>query len=493
MDGRVEEGAFVTPYAYEWFIEGEVAAAKGRHEDAALALETATATPAQDVVLMTRLAEEYERSGSSRRADRALAAARRLHPGSARVALAEGRIHQRRGEIDRAMRAFVEARTIDPTSDEVVIALADALRRKGLSARADAVLVEYITTNYDGHTENARRVLIQLAEANGDPDALRRALALGAGRNADREAFLAAELAYEGGQPALAARLLERTLGTPANQSLWLLAAVDSGDLEAAREFLMGAESEAVGGPVRHAELFMDVGAHDEALEILQTAGSSPRAQYVRGRALLDGGEYLSASRALAGVPAGSSKFEESRVAFATATEAQGRDGAATEALSLAPKDSLAVRTKLGELFVEQGDLRAGLRLFDPKRTGDRAAIALLFERAGRFPEAAAYYASIEESDGEGPRIHARATAERFAARGQHQPAIAILTRWAATSPEDLFARVRLTELLRLAGRLEEARTEGQAALARIDDPTLAAHLAQVLSTIDVARRPSSP
>ena len=64
VDGEIEEGPFVSPFAYEWFIEGEVLAAKGDHDDAAIALETATAAPSEDVFLMTRLAEEYELSGA---------------------------------------------------------------------------------------------------------------------------------------------------------------------------------------------------------------------------------------------------------------------------------------------------------------------------------------------------------------------------------------------------------------------------------------------
>ena len=40
-----------------------MSAVKGQHDEAAMAFEAATAAPANDVVLMTRLAEEYELSG----------------------------------------------------------------------------------------------------------------------------------------------------------------------------------------------------------------------------------------------------------------------------------------------------------------------------------------------------------------------------------------------------------------------------------------------
>ena len=80
VDGEVENGPFVSPYAYEWFIEGEALAARGQHDQAAMAFENAAAAPNDDVLLMTRLAEEYELSGAYRRADRTLSLARRNYP-----------------------------------------------------------------------------------------------------------------------------------------------------------------------------------------------------------------------------------------------------------------------------------------------------------------------------------------------------------------------------------------------------------------------------
>ena len=64
VDGTVEEGPAISPYAYEWFIEGERLAAQGRHGEAAMAFESASAAPTGDVVLIMRLAEEYEITGA---------------------------------------------------------------------------------------------------------------------------------------------------------------------------------------------------------------------------------------------------------------------------------------------------------------------------------------------------------------------------------------------------------------------------------------------
>ena len=75
-------------YAYEWFLKGEVAAAKGAHEESAIALETALAAPTDDALVLSKLAIEYDRSGESRRAERTLTVASRLQPRSMEVAFA---------------------------------------------------------------------------------------------------------------------------------------------------------------------------------------------------------------------------------------------------------------------------------------------------------------------------------------------------------------------------------------------------------------------
>ncbi|MEM7138821.1 MAG: hypothetical protein AAF500_19750 [Myxococcota bacterium] len=473
MDGQIEQGAFVSPFAYQWFVEGEVAAAKGRHDESAIALETATASPSDDALLMARLAEEYEMSGASRRADRTLAVARRSDPRSARVWLAKGRIHMLRAEYDDAMRALVAASRRDPTSDEIAIALGHALRTQGLRLRANAVLIAYIQRNHDTQTEGARRVLLELARADSDPETLRRALALGAGADREQEALLAAELAYETGQPALAARLLEGALETPESRTLWLRAAIQSGDRGSARDLLASTTSDAFGGPAAHAAWLLELGEPNLALEVLQSETTTPNVATLRGRALADKGDYVAATRALSRVPYGSSTYEPARLAFADSARASVRKGAAAEALSSASSDSREVRFELAKLYLSEGDLKRGLRLFDPKRPADRPAIAMLFEQAGRSREASAYYATIDEQAPESAAVLARAAAERLMARGRYEPAADVLRHWTASSPDDLYARARLVEILTLLDRPSEATAEARALLPYIHDPTL--------------------
>ena len=481
VDGQVERGAFVSPYAYEWFIEGEMSAAMGQHGQAAMAFETATAAPADDVLLMTRLAEEYELSGAARRADRALSLARRRYPASAMVALAEGRIQRSRGKEGDALSSFARAKDLAPTWDEPVIAIAQVLLASSHTRRANAVLLEYIETSLATPTDHALRVLIDLAHREGDAKTLAHALALEESSPPAARAQAAGKLALEAGQPALAARILSEALETPENIALWLRALVNSGDRQGAAAFLATTDSKRLGGVLEHVDLLLEIGEADRAFRLLEAADTSPQVEYSKGRALLARGDYIEAATVLADVPFGAASFEASRMAFAECSTSQGRQGAAAEALSQVPHGSLAVRERLAEIYLEEGNLRAGLRLFDPRQSAERAALAALFEQAGHFEEAAAYYAHVNLLATDGSQLRARASAEQLASHGNRRGAIAVLEQWTAVAPDDLYARVRLVELLQADHRADDAEKKGRRALEVIDDPLLRAHLTDVL------------
>jgi tetratricopeptide (TPR) repeat protein len=482
VDGRVEHGPFVSPYAYEWFIEGEVSAAKGQHDEAAMAFESATAAPASDVVLLARLAEEYELSGASRRADRTLSIARRANPDSARVALAEGRLHRKRGQQYEALAAFARARDLAPTWDAPVLAIAAALTATGHRRRAQAVLFNYLETNLEGYRSDTRRALVESTRRGGDPEMLEQALNLDPAASPAERARAAGTLALESGRPALAARLLEAGLDDRENVLLWLRALVQSGDRGRAIEFLTSPEGKRLGNPLEQVELLLAIGAINRAAPVLNATGPSPRAGYLRGAALVAGGDCVRATEILAGVPMGAASFEPSRLTFAECSASHGRRGAAAEALSLTPHGSLAVRRTLAEFYVKEGDLRAGLRLFDPKESSDRAALARIYEQAGQFDDAAAYYASLKALPTSEPRLRARVAAEQLASRDRHAAAVAVLERWTATAPDDLHARVRLVELLLADRQLEAAQQTGRETLQVVDDAVLRQRLRAILT-----------
>ncbi len=482
VDGEIERGEFVSPYAYAWFIEGELRAAQHQHDEAAIALETANAAPANDALLLSRLAEEYERSGVSRRADRTLAAARRSDPASAGVLLAEGRIQLERSEPEAALRAFVSAHRLDPDWHQPVFEIARWLDIQGNRERAEALLTDFWSRAEGNEARVAKRELVGRAARSNDAEALRRALALGRGDD-DSAAIAAAELAFAREQPALASRLFQETELQASDPSLRLQAMLGSGQREEAKVMLSRIPSESWGGPPAHAQLWIAAGEPEEALRVLRRAKEGARVSYTKGLALLQSGEYLEAASTLAEVPRGASDFEAARLALAESSEAQRRGGAALESLSLAPIESPDVRQKLGELYVEQGDLRSALRLFDAKNPAERSAIAELYERAGQYPQAAAYYASYTPSALDEPGVRARASAERLAARGLYDPAVAILDQRVIEAPGDLFARIRLVELLGEAGRFSDAVALADTTLPLVDDPRLRRRLNSLRST----------
>jgi len=482
VEGQVEHGAFVSPYAYEWFIEGEASANQGRHDEAAMAFENATAAPADDALLMTRLAEEYELSGDSRRADRTLAAARRSHPSSPWVALAQGRIAQHRDEEREAIAAFIRVQELAPGWDAPVVAMAETLVASGQPERASALLLEYLGSSRHPGSEHARRVLLDLARSRGDAETLSLTLALDPHSTPAARARETGKLALENGQPAFATRALAAALATPENVALWLHALFRSGERAEVASFLGDSDSQQrLGDWSARVDLLLKIGEVERALDLLKSITPSPKVAYARGRALLVDGNYVAAAAAFAEVPFGSASFEAARLALAACSTAQGRPGAAAEALSQAPHDSLAVRQTLAGIYLEEGGLRAGLRLFDPKRDVERAALAALFERAGHFEEAAAYYAAIKANGLEETGLGARVRAERLASRGHLGAAIAVLDRWTVAAPDDLYARVRLVELLAADAQVEVAHKRGRRALEVIDEPQLRSHLIAVL------------
>jgi len=481
VDGELEHGRFISPYAYEWFIEGEAAASQGRHGEAAMAFENATAAPADDALLITRLAEEYELSGDSRRADRTLTSARRSYPGSPWVALSQGRIAAHRGDERDAIAAFLRARELAPGWDAPIAALAELLLASGRPERASAILLDHLGSARHAPSERARSVLLDLARRSGDAETLSRALALDPNSTLAAGAREAGKLALENGQPALAARVLATALDTPENVALWLQALVRSGDRAEVASFLAGADSRRLGGWSERVGLLLKIGEAGRALELLKSAAPSPKVGYAQGRALLIDGNYVEAAATLAQVPFGAASFEAARLAFAECSAALGRSGAAAEALSQAPHYSLAIRKTLAGIYLHEGALRAALRLFDPKRDVERAALAALYERAGHFEEAAAYYAVVKTTELDDAGLRARVLAERLASRGNRRAAIAVLDRWTVVAADDLYARVRLIELLAADEQVVSVQKKGRRALEVVDEPQLRAHLIAVL------------
>ncbi len=480
VDGRIEQGPVVPAYAYAWFLEGELAAAKGDHEQSALALETALAAPVDDALVLSKLAVEYQLSDEPRRAARTLATANRLYPDSMNVALAKGELLRASGTTDAAMASFQRARRLDPQAQEPVVAIAELLDASGRPLRAQDLLREYVQTSAAVRSHDARRLWVDVARREADAESL--ALALSTTGKTDAQE--AAELALEHGQPATAARILSDTLGSTEQRTLWVKAMLQSGRLEQAAEALSTSDSDVFGGRVEHAELLMAADQLSRVLEVLEPEPGSPHVQYLRGHALLRMEDYLGAVRLLAEVPWGSADFESARGDLADALIALDRAGASAESLGFSESDALALRMKRAEAYWARGNLPAALALFDPQRPQESAAMALLYERAGLLEKAAATYSNIDAAKLDEPRTRALAGAERLAATGRKRGAAAILQRWTSAAPEDFYARTRLIQLLRDLGQTDLARAEALALLPLAHDELLRSQLLTLLDEL---------
>lgn len=332
VDGQVESGPFVSPYAYHWFIVGEVEATKNAYESSAIAFEAARAAPSEDAFLLTRLAEAYERVNEPRHADRALADAWRLAPSSELVWLAKGRIHELRKEPDDAVRAYQQASEVAPSSAAPPMALARLLRSRGQGARAQAVLESYLRWSESSRAD-VHRVHLELALARGDLQAVTAMLEEPNNEATRSQARDAAWHAYANDRPGLAARLLEGTADNPADRRLLVRALVASGQNEKALAILRDISSEALGGVLQHAEIYLEAGNAKATQDLLKRSKDTPKRRFLIGAAYLAQRRYNEAAKAFASVPQGSRDRDRALKGLVACLQASGLNSAAREIL----------------------------------------------------------------------------------------------------------------------------------------------------------------
>jgi tetratricopeptide (TPR) repeat protein len=166
LDGAETLSPFVSPHQYEWFVRGELALAAGDLDAAAVAFEQARLGPADDVLVVIRLAETERRRGRLDRARALVRVAASLEPASEAVALERGAIAEQDGDLDAALCAYDEAIARAPRSDQGPLARARVLVVLGRSDDAVATL-EALSERAPG-TLAADRAAFELALARAD-------------------------------------------------------------------------------------------------------------------------------------------------------------------------------------------------------------------------------------------------------------------------------------------------------------------------------------
>ena len=472
VGGEQRTGTFVSPFAYEWFMRGELAAGAGDWPGAAEAFRMALAGPDEDPLVLARLADALDHAGDRAAADEALAEGERIDECPEAIWLVRGAIAERHDQRDTAIAAYTRAASCAPQSADGPLALAALLERAGQSARADAVLQDCVT-RAGGHGAGAARARLALALRGGDARAIADALEtlghVAPARGSDVEAAVRATLSAD--DRGLAARLFDRLPRGLGDVALRARSLVRAGRSTEAEALLATGSPDAFGGLTETARLFLEVGRADRAEELAAAALATtdePEAAVVLGRARLALGEYGGAVGPLARVRAGATAFVDARLALATALDGMGMPGLAREALArtLTTDDDVRVREALAAARLAAGDLD---RALDALGTHDdvrsQVARARLLDRGGRPADAARAWASVSVDDpGLDAPTRERVRAERWLARDDVQRGIATLRALVRSTPTDALARARLAELLQRTGDASGAAREATAA-----------------------------
>ncbi len=515
LGGRVQQGAFVSPHSYEWYIRGELFAAQGDHERAAEALQNARLGASDDAYVIARLATILEELGRTAAADRTIEEGLAFDSESEAVWLAKGHIALGRGRPDAARVAYERAAEVAPRSATAPLALAKLHAHEGRHRVGQMVLQTYLQgyvrrmrdEGSDFPFDSAQRgvSLIQVREAalelaviRGDTE-LAAAIVRATLRATPGKLAMVRELArfsYDE-RPDITVALLEPIRRTPSDESLWVRALIQTGAIARARGVLEQTTAEDVGGPVKLAALYLSIDA-PRAKQFAQQEPASQKAQWVIGNAELQSGRPGAAAEHFARALL-IRHDRNPRLGLVDALRRQGLEPLAAEVLAHAypstghsgsepPRqphqrgilernqdlnNAVGLRIALAELRLTTLGLDAALHALSPERdVREAAARARLLDEGGRPRAAARAYAALPnrarpdnahpDAGLLSPAVQARAAAERLLAAGSAAAASRRLRRWTRAHPDDLLARIRLVELLRIAGASGDAEKEAR-------------------------------
>ena len=471
VDGVVEDGAFVPPYAYEWFVRGEVAAAHGRHDDAAIAFETARAAPSEDPHLLARLAKELELSHEGSTATRILQLTQDGAPQSESVWLATGDILAKRQWNTEALAAYQTAIELAPASQKGVLASAALLDKLGQRGRAQQLLLSFLNHN-DISQHAARHAALQIALKRGDPEAVTTLLQThGSHTRLNNDVLSAADDALKRRRPTLALSLVN-ALKLKQPTAVQLQAWVATGQSEKVEVALSNQKATDFGNDIERAYLWLQVERPEHTIQTLGT-NKTPTARLLRGYAKTKQQQYPSSATEFSLVPPGASDYEQARVGLIQALSSQGRQNLAIEvgraAIILDP-DKSKLRQLTASLLADI-DLKNALALLRGEVVEEQWKKAELLETHKKFKKAFSLLGAMDDSKATTSAMRARIQAEQLANRRDYEAAANTLDKYVSTSPWDIRSAIRLVELLRLAGRKQDAQGKATAVLKKAYRP----------------------
>lgn len=262
------------PFAYEAYVRGEMAIARGAFEEAVGQLELATAAPEEDPYLLSRLAYAQARAGNPQEAEQTLAHALKLDACSEAVWLTRAELAELAGNLGKADSAYAQASQCAPLSARGPIGRARALDRAGKPGATIEVLGAFA-----GREEPDRaRVALEAFLHGSDPAVLAHALETWVAYEAPDSATLehAASWALQRDLPALAQRVREHHKG-PFPKHLDARIARALGARAQLRSLLSQSTAEELGGTRSTAELALFAGDYERAeLEATSALATAP-------------------------------------------------------------------------------------------------------------------------------------------------------------------------------------------------------------------------
>ena len=409
--GVKRRGALVSPYAYEWYLRGELETSRGDLEAAAKAFTKARLGP-----------EAYQRAA-----------------------------------------AFA------PRSEAGPFAMADLLRHRGAQARANEVLRQYLS-RVASSSPSAWRGRLRQALHRDDAEGAIQAVD-GLGRSAIRspsELSATAALALSQGWPETAARLLLRLPPSERPEDLLLRALIAAGRSRQAERLLALTPAERLRGPLQKAAYYLAIRRPQAAEELLAFDGEQDRdtaSARLLAQAALMRKQYLQAAEIYGRVPAQTDAKPEADRGLAFALRAAGLPELAGEVLETRlsqekEEERATLVDLLRDIRLQRGEGKGALEACSQlKMAAGQSCRAQLYERRGDRAQAASLYQALYgQSQGLSAAESLRVEVESAQAQGQNERALRLLRSWCRFHPEDLLGRLRLAELHHARGEFDEAR-----------------------------------
>jgi tetratricopeptide (TPR) repeat protein len=406
--GTLVPGYYVSPAAYQHYIQAQLLSNDGRAEEAAEELRHALASDGASAYLRTRLAEELLALGRVDEAREEVEAALHLDPEFPEAYVDLGRVRLRVGDQGGAESALRRAIELDHGCEDAYLALAGIYRDRGQDARADEIWAQL--ANAVPSSVMAHHALGRAAAARDDEKIAevewKRALELDPGL---QEARVSLAQLYQGQgrfdeSERLYSEAYERSGDTKIAEMLVKLE-MSIGRESEARELVDRLDDEGGGGERRLLIGWLRLSARQStralaiADEILQK-GESAGARLLAGAALDEEGRVDEALAQLRRIPLTTSEFAVAQERVGRLLRDNGRYREAVEILGKAIGQVAnagagdGLQELLAEVHERAGDPAAGIRVLESalQKRPQSAALALAlggaYQRSGQWQKA---------------------------------------------------------------------------------------------------------